>query len=132
MEQKEIVYEERGDLASFPFYFVFYKTEVDDEYLGVSTSYLYKDIEVNEEEKNTILSQLKELPTQIDSEFTIQDGQVIYVTKGIYKGKMEGHRSTIDIRRHFIEDYLEVEDEIRDIVSPFHATTLKTEFLNGF
>ncbi len=117
-------FHKEGVVASYPYHF-----DVDDDSVGLVTAYVYDQVEVNQEEREQILKQLSELETQDLSGYTMIDDKVVYQSKGNVLDYKDLEHAEVGIRRHFIEDFIETDEDLKKIVSPYHAHTLKTEFV---
>ena len=57
------------------------------------------------------------------------DDKVVYRSEGNVSDYKDIEHAEVGIRRHFIEDFIETDEDLKRIVSPYHAHTLKTEFV---
>lgn len=117
-------YHVEGVVASYPYTF-----EIDDQDVGVVTAYVYDKIQLTEDERKNVLHELSELETQDDSGYTLIDDKVVYRSVGNAAEYKDIEHAEVGIRRHFIEDFIETDEDLKRIVSPYHAHTLKTEFV---
>lgn len=113
-----------GVVASYPYHF-----DVNEEDIGIVTAFVYDQVNVQNEERENVLKQLSELETQDDSGYTMVDDKVVYQSKGNVLDYKDLEHAEVGIRRHFIEDFIETDEDLKKIVSPYHAHTLKTEFV---
>ena len=54
---------------------------------------------------------------------------LIHITKESIQDYKDLEHAEVGIRRHFIEDFIETDEDLHKIVHPYHAHTLKTEFV---
>ncbi len=111
-------------VASYPYHF-----DVDDNNVGVVTAYVYDNVKVEGEDREKVLQQLSELETQDDSGYLMLEDKVVYQSKGNVLDYKDLEHAEVGIRRHFIEDFIETDEDLKKIVSPYGAHTLKTEFV---
>ncbi len=111
-------------VASYPYHF-----DVDDKDIGVITAYVYDQVNVEGEERQKVLQQLADLETQDHSGYSMIDDKVVYQSTGNVLDYKDLEHAEVGIRRHFIEDFIETDEDLKKIVSPYHAHTLKTEFI---
>lgn len=117
-------FHKEGVVASYPYTF-----DIDDNNVGTIQAFIYDSIQVSESEKEEVLKQLSELETQDHSGYTLIDDKAVYVSKGNVDDYKDIEHAEVGIRRHFIEDFIETDEDLKKIVSPFGAHTLKTEFV---
>jgi hypothetical protein len=126
---KDLIYEHDEDVASFPYHFELVKEE-GEKCTGTVTALIWKDLKINEEEGKKLQEKLDTIPHQINSGFYLREGKIIYTSFVTYDKPIRNRDAEIDVRRHFIEDYLEAERDLTAYVKPYDAVTCKTEFLN--
>ncbi len=117
-------FHKEGVVASYPYHF-----DVDEEDIGIVTAFVYDQLSVGQDEREQLLKQLSELETQKNSGYTMIDDKVVYQSKGNVFDYKDLEHAEVGIRRHFIEDFIETDEDLKKIVSPYHAHTLKTEFV---
>jgi len=122
----EIIDEKEGVVASYPYKFILKKD--NDTLIGEVYAYLYENLKVDDEKK--VDDELRMLDAQDNSFFYLDGGKICYYTKGIVD-ENNIVDSEVDIRRHFIEDFLEAEGDLANISKQYNGKTLKTEFLSG-
>lgn len=120
----EVTYHKEGVIASYPYTF-----DIDESDAGIIVAYVYDHLQVNEEEKGKIQTSLAALETQENSGYLLMDDKVVYRSIGNVKDYKDIEHAEVGIRRHFIEDFIETDEDLKKIVSPYHAHTLKTEFV---
>lgn len=123
----EIVYQNEGTVASFPYKFVLEKT--DRGLVGTVTAYVYKNVVIDDVKK--LEDQMNQLYFSSDnSGFYMEGNYVVYRTvKSIDPSYKSNYSAEVSVRRHFIEDYLEDEHDLQKIIEPLGGETLKTEFV---
>lgn len=119
-----MIYHNEGTVASYPYQF-----DIDENNVGEVKAYIYDGITVTDEEIKKINEQLSALSTQENSGYSLEDGKIIYHSKGDTSSYKDITAAEVGIRRHFIEDFIETDDDVKQIVSPYKAHTLKTEFV---
>lgn len=122
-----VIYEKEGVLCSFPYHFVL--KEEGDEWIGEEVSYIYCGLKLNETEIKEVEDFLATIHTSEGASFYLDGEEINYriTMKGNKKESMA--ENEVNIRRNFIENYLEAEDDLDDLVKKFHGTTKKTEFI---
>lgn len=122
-----ILYHNEGVVASFPYKFEIEETENGPK--GTVTAYLYKDVKIPDD-PSELNQKLSQLYSQEDSGYFIEGTYIVYRSWRIIPDNIKNNRAAeVNVRRHFIEDYLEDERELADIVVPLGGKTLKTEFV---
>lgn len=125
-ETKTNEYRNQGDLCSFPYDFLLEKKE--NEVIGHETSYIYCDLKFNDAEKKEIEEELAKIHTAKGSHFCLEGTQINYHIDVPGNPKEADSENEVDIRRNFIENYLEAQEELDALVKKYHGSTKKTEF----
>jgi len=126
-EKKEYVVD--GELCSFP-----YHIELcieNGEILGKEVSYIYENLKFNEDEKKAIEEELKHIYTAEGAGFYLEGTSINYRIETKGNPKENDLNNEVNIRRNFIENYLEAEDELDAMVQKYHGHTKKTEFVKA-
>jgi hypothetical protein len=116
-----------GVLCSFPYHFELHKE--GEKITGEETSYLYRDLKYNEAEKTAIEEELNKIHTAEGAGFSLEGNEINYHIKAAGDPKETDLDNEVNIRRNFIENYLEAEDELDALVKKYHGVTKKTEFV---
>lgn len=119
-----MIYHNEGTVASYPYQF-----NIDENNIGEVIAYIYDGIHVTKEQEILINEKLSALPVQKDSGYALLEDKVIYSSKADASVYKDTEAAEVGIRRHFIEDFIETDDDVKEIVSPYQAHTLKTEFV---
>lgn len=117
-----MTYHNEGVVASYPYTF-----DVDENGIGTVIAFVYDKLQVTN--KQELLDKLATLDTQTNACYTLQDDKVIYQASAPVSTYKDIEHAEVGIRRNFIEDFIETDEELREIVTPYHAHTLKTEFV---
>ena len=125
-EKKEVEYIKDGELCSFPYHFELHKD--GDQIIGEETSLIYCGLQFNEEEKKAIEDQLVKIHTTEGASFYLEGTDINYHIETAGSPKENDMDNEVNIRRSFIENYLEAEDELAALVQKYHGSTRKTEF----
>jgi hypothetical protein len=126
-EKKPEEYIKDGELCSYPYHFELHKD--GDLITGEETSYIYSGLKFNDEEKKEIEAQLKKIHTAEGAAFTLEGTDINYHIKMAGSPKESDMDNEVNIRRNFIENYLEAEAELDALVQKYHGSTKKTEFV---
>lgn len=121
-------YVKDGDLCSFPYHFELQK--VGDQIIGKETSYIYSELQYNDEEKKKIEEELANIHTAEGAKFVLDGTDIKYHIEMAANPSESDMDNEVNIRRNFIENYLEAEDELDAMVHKYHGKTMKTEFLS--
>lgn len=119
-------YVKDGELCSFPYHFAL--TKEGDQIIGDEYSYIYRDLKFNEEEKKAIEAELAKIHTAEGASFYLEGNCINYHIHANGNPKENDMDNEVNIRRNFIENYLEAEDELDALVQKYHGSTNKTEF----
>lgn len=119
-----MAYHLEGVVASYPYTF-----DVDDNNVGIIQAFVYDQVKVDDTQRKQVNEKLSQLETQDNSGYELQEDKVVYVSKGNVDEYKDIEHAEVGIRRHFIEDFIETDEDLREIVKPFGAHTLKTEFV---
>lgn len=119
-----MTYHAEGVVASYPYTF-----DVDENDIGTVVAFIYDQMQITDDNKQEVLNELSSLQTQKDSGYTLMDDKVVYITKESIQDYKDLEHAEVGIRRHFIEDFIETDEDLHKIVHPYHAHTLKTEFV---
>lgn len=123
----KILYHNEGVVASFPYKFEI--EETPDGPKGTVTAYLYKDVNIPDD-PSQLKEKLSQLYSQEDSGYFIEGTDIVYRSWRIIPADVKNDRAAeVNVRRHFIEDYLEDEHDLADLIVPLGGKTLKTEFV---
>lgn len=123
----KILYHNEGVVASFPYKFEI--EETPDGPKGTVTAYLYKDVNIPDD-PSQLKEKLAQLYSQEDSGYFIEGTDIVYRSWRIIPADVKNDRAAeVNVRRHFIEDYLEDEHDLADLIVPLGGKTLKTEFV---
>lgn len=123
----KILYHNEGVVASFPYKFEIEDTEEGPK--GTVTAYLYKNVRIPDD-PSELKKKLSDLYSQEDSGYFIEGTDIVYRSWRIIPKDIKNDRAAeVNIRRHFIEDYLEDERELAEMIEPLGGKTLKTEFV---
>ncbi len=125
----ECIFKKEGVVASYPYEFSIYQD--GDTGRGVVHAYLYENIVLdNEAQKEQLASFLNGLSVQDGCHYEFRNGTIVYVSEGPVDLNEDRYAAEIRIRRHFIEDFLETDDDILKEIAPYPYHSLKTEFTN--
>ena len=119
-----MTYHAEGVVASYPYTF-----DVDENDIGTVVAFIYDQIQITDDKKQEVLHELSSLQTQKDSGYTLMDDKVVYITKESIQDYKDLEHAEVGIRRHFIEDFIETDEDLHKIVHPYPAHTIKTEFV---
>lgn len=119
-----MTFHKEGVVASYPYTF-----DIDDNNVGMIQAFIYDSIKIDDSKKEEVLRQLSALETQDNSGYTLIDDKAVYISKGNVSDYKDIEHAEVGIRRHFIEDFIETDEDLKKIVSPYGAHTLKTEFV---
>lgn len=125
----KILYENDAEACSFPYHFEIQQDEETNKAQCICISYVYKNLEITETNKDTINQQLKEIPTIKGSHYKLDNKMIVYRTVRDMRTDGDGVDNEVDTRRNFIEDYLETADAVRAIAKKYNGRTCKTEFI---
>jgi hypothetical protein len=125
-KKEEKDYIKDGVLCSFPYHLELHKSEGAVE--GEEVSYIYCDLKFNDEEKKAIEKELADIFTAEGAGFYLEGTEINYRIKAAGNPKENDMDNEVNLRRNFIENYLEAEDELDALVLKYHGKTKKTEF----
>jgi hypothetical protein len=123
-EKKE--YTNEGELCSFPYEFILHRK--GEEVIGKEVSYIYDQLQFNEEEKKAIEEELAKIHTAKDAAFCLVGNEIHYCIETAGKKEESDLDNEVNIRRNFIENYLEAQQELDALVQKYHGHSKKTEF----
>jgi hypothetical protein len=119
-------YEKDGVLCSFPYHFVLHHE--GDEVIGEEVSHVYYDLKFKEEEKKQIEEELSRIHVSEGAGFYLEGTEINYRVHKKGNPQESDMDNEVNIRRSFIENYLEAEEELDAMVKKYHGSSRKTEF----
>lgn len=119
-----MTYHTESVVASYPYTF-----DIDENEMGTVVVFVYDGLQVTESDAHTIQQQLQTLETQKNASYALEDNKIIYKACASITSYKDIEHAEVGIRRNFIEDFIETDEDLHQIVAPYHAHTLKTEFV---
>ena len=115
-----------GEACSFPCHFEVFE-EKDIKYC-VCTSYIYQNLCIPDDMRDTVTAALAAITPMAEGHYELVSGEIIYRTVLPYDTHGDVVDNEVAARRHFIEDFIENEAEIRALAETYQGQSRKTEF----
>lgn len=115
-----------GEACSFPCHFEVFE-ENGAKYCAC-TSYIYQNLQIPDDKKAAVTAALAAIPPMAGGHYALINGEIIFRTVLPYDASGDDTDNEVAVRRHFIEDFIENEAEIRALAKTYQGESRKTEF----
>ncbi len=122
----KILYSKDGEACSFPCHFEIFE-ENGARYCSCTSS-IYCNLQIPDDRREEAEAALNAVTPIAAGRYQLSQGEIIYRTILPYDENGDNIDQEVAARRHFIEDFIENEAEIRAIAETYKGESRKTEF----
>lgn len=127
-KQDTVLYHNEGEACSYPYRFQV--TMKDGARWCTSIHQVYRRLQILPDEREGLIQKLQALPVGRGCAYELTaKNDILYRAEQPYDESGDDLDNEVSTRRHFIEDFIETEEDLKAAVDPFHGETCKTEFV---